>query len=399
MSEFYHTPVLLEESMEMLGIKPSGVYVDATLGGGGHSRAILSRLGESGRLIVFDQDPEAVVNAPQDERVTAVLANFRFVHNYVRYLGYDGVDGILADLGVSSHQFDTPERGFSFRFDADLDMRMNTSSGQNAADILNSYDEESLAGILRLYGEVESCRKAASLICSARSIKPIKTTTDLNNALKSILPAAAPHKFLAKVYQALRIEVNGEMRCLEHFLTGTDKSLKPGGTAVIITYHSLEDRMVKNFFKTGNVEGKDTTDLYGRKDCPFDVIDNAQHKGQKRETEGRTEKSRMKKEILENVLGGQVLARRGLTKNWKFIIYIFILVLVYISIHFWTRNTMQRIARNEETLRNLRSEYMGKYTRLLYTGKRGEIEQLLEENGLELLPPDTPPTRINLKED
>ena len=272
MSEFYHTPVLLEESMEMLGIKPSGVYVDATLGGGGHSRAILSRLGESGRLIVFDQDPEAVVNAPQDERVTAVLANFRFVHNYVRYLGYDGVDGILADLGVSSHQFDTPDRGFSFRFDADLDMRMNTSSGQNAADILNSYDEESLAGILRLYGEVESCRKAASLICSARSIKPIKTTTDLNNALKSILPAAAPHKFLAKVYQALRIEVNGEMRCLEHFLTGTDKSLKPGGTAVIITYHSLEDRMVKNFFKTGNTEGKNTTDLRGHRYCPFDVI-------------------------------------------------------------------------------------------------------------------------------
>ena len=361
--------------MDMLGIKPSGVYVDATLGGGGHSRAILSRLGECGRLIVFDQDPEAVANAPQDERVTAVRANFRFIHNYVRYMGYDGVDGIMADLGVSSHQFDTPERGFSFRFDADLDMRMNTSSGQNAADILNSYDEESLAGILRLYGEVEGSRKAASLICSARSVKPIKTTTDLNNALKSILPAAAPHKFLAKVYQALRIEVNGEMKCLERLLTGIGKSLRPGGTAVIITYHSLEDRMVKNFF------------------------DNAQHKGQKRETEGRTEKSRMKKEILENVLGGQVLARRGLTKNWKFIIYIFILVLVYISIHFWTRNTMQRIARNEETLRNLRSEYMGKYTRLLYTGKRGEIEQLLEENGLELLPPDTPPTRINLKED
>lgn len=272
MPESYHTPVLLEESMDMLGIKPSGVYVDATLGGGGHSRAILSRLDGNGRLIAFDQDPEAVVNAPQDCRTTAVRANFRFIHNHIRYLGYDGVDGILADLGVSSHQFDTPERGFSFRFDTELDMRMNTSSGKNAADILNSYDEETLAGILRLYGEVEGSRKAASLICSARARKPIETTTDLNNALESILPAIAPHKFLARVYQALRIEVNGEMKCLEHLLTGIGKSLRPGGTAVIITYHSLEDRMVKNYFKTGNVEGKDTTDLYGRRDCPFDVI-------------------------------------------------------------------------------------------------------------------------------
>ena len=158
MPESYHTPVLLEESMDMLGIKPSGVYVDATLGGGGHSRAILSRLDGNGRLIAFDQDPEAVVNAPQDCRTTAVRANFRFIHNHIRYLGYDGVDGILADLGVSSHQFDTPERGFSFRFDTELDMRMNTSSGKNAADILNSYDEETLAGILRLYGEVEGSR-------------------------------------------------------------------------------------------------------------------------------------------------------------------------------------------------------------------------------------------------
>ncbi len=272
MSESYHIPVMLDESMELLGVVPSGVYVDATLGGGGHSRAILARLGGQGRLIAFDQDSDAIANAPKDSRITAIRANFRFIHNYIRLLGHDGVDGILADLGVSSHQFDTPERGFSFRFDTELDMRMNTSSGKNAADILNSYDEETLAGILRLYGEVEGSRKAASLICSARARKPIETTTDLNNALESILPAIAPHKFLARVYQALRIEVNGEMKCLEHLLTGIGKSLRPGGTAVIITYHSLEDRMVKNYFKTGNVEGKDTTDLYGRRDCPFDVI-------------------------------------------------------------------------------------------------------------------------------
>lgn len=272
MSEAYHIPVMLTESMEMLGVSPSGVYVDATLGGGGHSRAILSGLGEDGRLIVFDQDPEALANAPQDKRVTAVRANFRFIHNYITYLGYDGADGILADLGVSSHQFDTPERGFSFRFDAGLDMRMNTSSGKNAADILNTYEEEALADIFRLYGEVENSRKAAALVCAARGRKAIETTSDLNSALESILPPVAPHKFLARIYQALRIEVNGEMKCLEHLLTGIRKSLRPGGTAVIITYHSLEDRMVKNFFKTGNVEGRDTSDLYGRRDCPFDVI-------------------------------------------------------------------------------------------------------------------------------
>ena len=272
MSESYHIPVMLDESMELLGVVPSGVYVDATLGGGGHSRAILARLGGQGRLIAFDQDSDAIANAPKDSRITAIRANFRFIHNYIRLLGHDGVDGILADLGVSSHQFDTPERGFSFRFDSGLDMRMNTSSGKNAADILNSYTEDSLAGIFRLYGEVEGSRRAAALVCAARKARPIETTADLNAALGSMLPPVAPHKFLAKIYQALRIEVNGEMRSLELLLRGIRRSLKPGGTAVIITYHSLEDRMVKNFFRTGNTEGRDSKDIYGRRDCPFDVI-------------------------------------------------------------------------------------------------------------------------------
>ena len=273
MSTAYHIPVMLHESVDILGVKPDGVYVDATLGGGGHSRAILSRLGAEGRLICFDMDSYAIANAPEDSRVTAVRSNFRFIHNYVRYLGHSsGVDGIIADLGVSSHQFDTPERGFSFRFDADIDMRMNTSSGQSAADLLNSCDEQRLADILRIYGEVENSRRTAALICSARARSPITTTAAFNAAVAPVLPAAAPHKTLAKIYQALRIEVNGEMRSLEHLLRGILASLKPGGTAAVITYHSLEDRMVKNFFRTGNIEGKDTADLYGRRRSPFTVI-------------------------------------------------------------------------------------------------------------------------------
>lgn len=272
MSDTYHIPVLLDESLELLDIRPDGLYVDATLGGGGHSRAILSRLGGNGRLMVFDRDMEAIANAPDDPRVIPVRNNFRFIHNFIEYFGYGKADGILADLGVSSHQFDTPERGFSFRFDTDLDMRMNTSAGMTAADIVNTCDEERLSDIFRLYGEVENSRRAASLICTARSKAYIKTTADLNAAIEKILPPVAPHKFLAKIYQALRIEVNGEMKSLELLLRGIARSLKPGGMAVIITYHSLEDRMVKNFFKSGNIHGKDTADIYGRRQSPFSVI-------------------------------------------------------------------------------------------------------------------------------
>lgn len=272
MPDTYHIPALLNESMEILSVRPNGIYVDATLGGGGHSRAILSRLGPDGRLIAIDQDQEAVVNAPADRRVTAVRANFRFIHNIIRYLGLEGADGIIADLGVSFHQFDTPERGFSFRFDSRLDMRMNTAGDMDAATLLNTYDEERIAGILHLYGEVDNSRRAASLICAAREKSPIITTGDLNAALGSILPAAAPHKYLARIYQALRIEVNKEMNSLIHLLTGIRRSLRPGGIAVIITYHSLEDRMVKNFLKTGNVEGSNVSDIYGRTERPFTVI-------------------------------------------------------------------------------------------------------------------------------
>ncbi len=254
MAEAYHTPVLLKESVDALNIDPSGIYVDATLGGGGHTREILSRLGPDGRLIVFDRDADALANAPDDPRVHTVHNNFRFIRNYVRYLGLDSVDGILADLGVSSHQFDTSGRGFSFRFEeSSLDMRMNTGGGITAGEVLNTYPEERIAGILFLYGEVEHSRRAASLICRAREKSPIVTSADLTDALKSILPPVNGHKSLARIYQALRIEVNGEMSSLEHFLYGAAASLRPGGILSVITYHSLEDRMVKNFIKEGRI--------------------------------------------------------------------------------------------------------------------------------------------------
>lgn len=246
MSE-YHTPVLLRESVEALAIKEDGVYVDATFGGGGHSRAILERLGSKGRLIAFDKDADAVANAPDDRRLTVVHNDFRFVHNFLRYLGCSGADGILADLGVSSHQFDTGERGFSFRFeDAPLDMRMNALAQKSAADIVNSYSGEKLESIFSLYGELEGSRRIAELICAAREKEPIRTTADLGRAIESVLPKFLEHKYLAKVYQALRIEVNGEMTSLEGFMKGALKSLSPGGVIAVITYHSLEDRIVKN---------------------------------------------------------------------------------------------------------------------------------------------------------
>lgn len=271
MSE-YHTPVLLEESISALEIKPDGVYVDATFGGGGHSGEILRRLGPHGRLIAFDKDTDALANAPDDKRLILVHNNFRFVHNFVKYNGYDKVDGILADLGVSSHQFDTSERGFSFRFDAPLDMRMNCLAQRNAEDIVNSYSCEDLERILRIYGEVEGSRRAAERICSARDTARIHTTGELDKALESVLPKFAEHKYLAKVYQALRIEVNGEMEDLRGFMEGAIRSLRSGGRISVITYHSLEDRIVKNYFKAGNIDGEIRRDLMGRGESPYELV-------------------------------------------------------------------------------------------------------------------------------
>ena len=272
MSE-YHTSVLLDESVSALISSPSGTYADATFGGGGHSSEILRRLSPEGRLISFDRDSDAIANKPDDSRITLIRSDFRWIHNHLIHQGHkDGIDGILADLGVSSHQFDTAERGFSFRYEAPLDMRMNQGATTTAADIVNGYEQAELEKILRLYGEVDNSRKIAQLICKARESAQIATTTDLGKAIETALPKFAEHKFLAKVYQALRIEVNQEMKSLEKFLTGAAKGLKPGGRLVVITYHSLEDRMVKNFIKAGNIEGKIEKDFYGNSKAPLKAV-------------------------------------------------------------------------------------------------------------------------------
>ena len=272
MSE-YHTSVLLEESVSALVESVDGVYADATFGGGGHTAEILSRLSQNGSVLAFDRDMDAIGNRINDPRLTLIRSDFRWIYNHVLYQGHkNGIDGVLADLGVSSHQFDTAERGFSFRFEAPLDMRMNQEASLTAADILNTYETADIERILRIYGEVENSRKIAQMIEKARAVTPINTTTDLAKAIEKALPKFAEHKFLAKVYQALRIEVNQEMKSLEKFLTGAARSLKPGGKLVVITYHSLEDRMVKNFIKTGNIEGKVEKDFFGNSTAPLKAV-------------------------------------------------------------------------------------------------------------------------------
>ena len=271
MSE-YHIPVMLEQSVSALVTSPDGTYADATFGGGGHTAEILSRLHDGARVIAFDRDGEALKNAPDDPRLTLVHNNFRFIENYARHLGVR-FDGILADLGVSSHQFDTAGRGFSFRFEeAPLDMRMNGEGTVTAADLVNGCSEEDLERILRLYGEVDGAGKAARMIVAARQQQEIRTTGDLDRAVARLLPKGLEHKVLAKIYQALRIEVNQEMRSLEKFLEGAAATLKEGGRLVVITYHSLEDRMVKNFIRTGHVDGREDKDAFGRTSAPFEAV-------------------------------------------------------------------------------------------------------------------------------
>ncbi len=274
----YHIPVLLDRSVEALITDPSGLYIDATFGGGGHTAEILSRLTGKGSVIAFDRDADAILNKPDDSRLHLIHNNFRFVRNYLTLLAREeGLPekacGVLADLGVSSHQFDTPGRGFSFRFDTPLDMRMSQDAPVSAADIVNTYDAESLSRILRLYGEVQGAGRMAGLIVSARARTPLRTTGDLDKAIAPMLPKLAEHKTLAKVYQALRIEVNQEMRALEKFLEAMPHVIAPGGRLVVITYHSLEDRMVKNFIKTGNVDGEMKKDVFGRAEVPFEALD------------------------------------------------------------------------------------------------------------------------------
>ena len=268
----YHIPVLLKESIDGMNLQPEGIYVDVTFGGGGHSKEILHRGDSSIRLLSFDQDEDAERNIVNDQRFTFVRSNFRYLYNFLRYHGIEQVDGILADLGVSSHHFDDSERGFSFRFDGNLDMRMNKRSGKTAADIVNNYDEERLADIFYLYGELKNSRKLASTLVKARNRKAIVTIGDFLEIVKPLFGREREKKELAKVFQALRIEVNQEMEALKEMLLSAMEVLKPGGRLVVITYHSLEDRMVKNIMKTGNIEGKTIQDFYGNSQTPFKLV-------------------------------------------------------------------------------------------------------------------------------
>ena len=271
----YHIPVLLKESVDGLDINPDGVYVDVTFGGGGHSREILSRLGDNGHLFSFDQDADAENNIVDDPRFTFVHSNFRWLSNWMRYYDIDHIDGLLADLGVSSHHFDDAERGFSFRYDAPLDMRMNREGGKTAADIVNDDTEEHLADIFYLYGELRRSRQIAAAIVKARQRKPILTTQDFLQVVDPLFRREKEKKDMARLFQALRIEVNHEMQALSEMLTSATRLLAKGGRLSVITYHSLEDRMVKNIMKSGNVNGKVEEDpVYGRKASPYNLVNN-----------------------------------------------------------------------------------------------------------------------------
>lgn len=269
-TEVYHIPALLPETLEALDIHPDGVYVDATFGGGGHSKAIMELLDERGHLYSFDQDDEAVSRAPEDERFTIVYSNFRFLRNFMRYYGVESVDGVLADLGVSFHHFDAAERGFSFRMDAPLDMRMNRHGARTAADLLATMSEEEIANVLYLYGELKQSRRMAAAIVKSRETgKPVRTTGELLELLRPMINPRQEKKELAMVFQALRIAVNGELTALEQFLWQACELLKPGGRLAVITYHSLEDRLVKNFMRTGNIRGEMEKDFFGRSSSPL----------------------------------------------------------------------------------------------------------------------------------
>lgn len=270
----YHIPVLMKDSVDGLNIGSAGIYVDVTFGGGGHSREILSRLDADGHLYSFDQDADAERNIINDNRLTFVRSNFRYLKNWMRYYGVDHIDGLLADLGVSSHHFDDESRGFSFRFDAPLDMRMNKRDGTTAADVVNTYDEERLADIFYLYGELKNSRKIAAALVKARAAHKIETTQDFIGAVESLFRREREKKDMAKLFQALRIEVNNEMTALKEMLRSATELLRPGGRLSVITYHSLEDRIVKNVMKTGNPEGKMKQDFFGRIETPFTLINN-----------------------------------------------------------------------------------------------------------------------------
>lgn len=301
----YHIPVLLQESIDGLAIRPDGTYVDVTFGGGGHSREILRRLDEEGHLYSFDQDADAEQNIPEgDERFTFVRSNFRYLSNWMQYYGVENLDGLIADLGVSSHHFDDESRGFSFRFDAPLDMRMNGRGGMTAADIVNNYDENRLADVFYLYGEFRNSRALAAAVAKARKNKSIDTIEDLLQAVERLIDRERGKKELARLFQSLRIEVNHEMEALKIMLESALRYLRPGGRLVVLTYHSLEDRMVKNFIKAGKIDGKVEQDFFGRKLTPWRAVNNKvivpSDKEQEENPRSRSAKLRIAEKTKEN---------------------------------------------------------------------------------------------------
>jgi 16S rRNA (cytosine1402-N4)-methyltransferase len=301
MENNYHVPVLLQACIDGLAIKPDGVYVDVTFGGGGHSREILKHLGPDGVLIAFDQDPDAQRNKIEDPRFHFVDQNFAYLKNNLRLLGYKAVDGILADLGVSSHQFNEPERGFSTRFESALDMRMDKQSALTAADILNAYTEEQLHRIFGIYGEVKNAKTLAKAVVTARVSQPISTLAAFKLAIAAHIPKGKENKYMAQVFQALRIEVNKEIEVLERFLEQTAEVLKPGGRLVVMSYHSLEDRPVKNFIAKGKVRGEVEKDFYGNQQKPFTVITRKAVVADEAELEGNTRARSAKLRIGERI--------------------------------------------------------------------------------------------------
>lgn len=300
----YHIPALLEEAIDGLNIRKDGVYVDVTFGGGGHSRAILAKLGPSGHLYGFDRDMDAHENSPADDRFTFVHSNFRYITNFLNFYGEEKVDGILGDLGVSFHHFDDAERGFSFRTDAPLDMRMNRSAGKTAQDVVNEYSAAELENIFRIYTDLKRAKGVAEAIVKARGVKPIETTFQLREAVAKMVNPKSEKKDLAQIFQALRIEVNGEMESLKRFLLSTPQVLNEGGRLAIITYHSIEDRIVKNFMKTGNIEGREEKDFFGRVNTPWKQITRTPIVPSEEEIE-RNPRSRSAKLRIAEYIGGK----------------------------------------------------------------------------------------------
>ena len=417
----YHVPVLLHESIEGMHIQPGGTYVDVTFGGGGHSKGILSAMDATGRLFSFDQDQDAERNIVDDKRFTFVRSNFRYLHNFLRYYGVDQVDAILADLGVSSHHFDDSERGFSFRFDGQLDMRMNKRAGMTAADIVNTYDEERLADIFYLYGELKNSRKLAAVLVKARMQQKIATIGDFLEIIKPLFGKEREKKELAKVFQALRIEVNQEMEALKEMLYAATEALRPGGRLVIITYHSLEDRMVKNVMKTGNVEGKAEKDFFGNIQTPFKLVNNKvivpseeeitrnprsrsatycrkkikRHKGMEQPNNKQKETSHIS---LRSILGGEILVHSFLRRQVYLLILIVILTILYIDNRYSSQQELIEIDRLKKELTDIKYDALTISSELTEKSRQSRIEEYISAEGRQLQTAATPPYLIKEKE-